>query len=177
MTAQSDEHPRRRASGAGFGPYTEWTDELIAELTQLWNTIGITGRPRWSGSEIAEKLGVTREAVIGKAWRLSLPARQTNVANSARMNGPQVLRRAPRPVREGRPPKQYCERVPAVASPPLATGAGCSLLELSNESCRWPHGDPVHGGFRFCGKPEADLAGGHPYCRFHRRMAYAGGGR
>lgn len=39
-----------------------------------------------------------------------------------------------------------------------------SLLELEENSCRWPVGEPRQKGFFFCGRPEADLAHGRPYC-------------
>jgi GcrA cell cycle regulator len=47
----------------------------------------------------------------------------------------------------------------------------CSLLDLTNETCRWPIGDPGETGFYFCGTPSADLAAGQPYCPCHMREA------
>jgi GcrA cell cycle regulator len=46
-------------------------------------------------------------------------------------------------------------------------------MELNDQSCRWPHGDPRGPGFFFCGSPEANFNGGVPYCRIHQAIAYA----
>jgi GcrA cell cycle regulator len=45
-----------------------WTDELVAELTRLW-TEGL------STAEIGRRLGLTKNAVVGKAHRLALAPR------------------------------------------------------------------------------------------------------
>lgn len=49
-----------------------WTNEIIGKLTTLWND----GK---TGSEIAEILGISRNAVIGKAHRLKLSGRQSPI--------------------------------------------------------------------------------------------------
>jgi len=44
-----------------------------------------------------------------------------------------------------------------------------TLLELTEETCRWPIGDPGSAEFFFCGGPSlASL----PYCAYHSRVAY-----
>ena len=47
-----------------------------------------------------------------------------------------------------------------------------TLLELTNNTCRWPHGQPGTERFFFCGALEADLEKGIPYCARHMRRAY-----
>jgi predicted ABC-type ATPase len=48
-------------------------------------------------------------------------------------------------------------------------GQGVSLLELTEDKCRWPIGDPVTSEFFFCGgKPVEGL----PYCAYHVGFAY-----
>jgi GcrA cell cycle regulator len=47
-----------------------------------------------------------------------------------------------------------------------------SLNDLTNESCRWPHGRPGAANFFFCGASGADLDSGRPYCAHHMRRAY-----
>jgi GcrA cell cycle regulator len=43
------------------------------------------------------------------------------------------------------------------------------LLELNEDTCRWPIGDPAGSDFYFCGgKPLTGL----PYCTHHSRVAY-----
>ena len=44
-----------------------------------------------------------------------------------------------------------------------------SLLQLSEETCKWPIGDPLTPDFYFCGQHSED---GKPYCDFHSRRAY-----
>ncbi|TPL40660.1 GcrA family cell cycle regulator [Mesorhizobium sp. B2-4-6] len=43
------------------------------------------------------------------------------------------------------------------------------LLELTDKTCRWPHGDPLAEGFGFCGNDSAETG---PYCRYHARLAF-----
>lgn len=52
---------------------SEWTDEAVEKLSQMWNIEGKTA------SECARELGAsfTRNAVIGKAHRLKFPKRRT----------------------------------------------------------------------------------------------------
>jgi GcrA cell cycle regulator len=44
-----------------------------------------------------------------------------------------------------------------------------NLLQLSEETCKWPIGDPLTPDFYFCGQHSND---GKPYCEFHSRRAY-----
>ena len=48
---------------------SNWSDDNIAELRRLWEE----GLPT---AEIGRRLGITKNAVIGKAWRLDLPPRR-----------------------------------------------------------------------------------------------------
>jgi len=49
-----------------MGVQSPWNDVIITALIQLWSE----GR---SGAEIARRLNVSRNSVIGKAHRLDLP--------------------------------------------------------------------------------------------------------
>ncbi len=53
----------------------EWTPERTAALMTLWNQ-GI------AASEIGRRLGVSKNAVIGKAFRLQLPKRRPTAAEA-----------------------------------------------------------------------------------------------
>ena len=46
-----------------------WNEDNIARLRELWGE----GLP---AAEIGRRLGITKNAVIGKAWRLDLPPRR-----------------------------------------------------------------------------------------------------
>jgi GcrA cell cycle regulator len=43
------------------------------------------------------------------------------------------------------------------------------LLELTENTCRWPIGDPGNPDFFFCG---GQTISSLPYCAFHARLAY-----
>ena len=44
-----------------------------------------------------------------------------------------------------------------------------TLLELTEDTCHWPVGDPGSSEFFFCG---GKALGGLPYCAHHSRVAY-----
>ena len=94
-----------------------WTDDRIAKLKKLWTEGLPTG-------EIGKRLGVSKNAVVGKAHRLSLKSR------------PSPIRKA---VKKAEPKK---EEVTVF-----------TLANLTSMTCRWPNGDPKEDNFHFCGKP------------------------
>lgn len=57
-----------------------WTDPLILELCRLWGE-------GCSTAEIGRRLGVSKNAVIGKAHRLNLPARPKAIIAERRQRG------------------------------------------------------------------------------------------
>jgi GcrA cell cycle regulator len=145
-----------------------WTNERIALLGKLWDE----GK---TADAIAVRLGGTsRSAVLGKIFRLRLRlARRVSTDQSL----PQPIG-APRPAfsqeisptRRRARPRRYKPRLPSRAPAPTR---GKTLLELTNESCRWPFGQPGTSKFHFCGAPGADLEQGKPYCERHARRAYS----
>ena len=135
-----------------------WTTERVAELKSAVNA-GL------SCAQIANVIGVSRNAVIGKINRLGL----------SRGRNPT----APRP-REGvltRRPKMLTQRLvlkALFASAPVAevvSAEPCSLLNLAPHKCRWPIDDVATVGFTFCGNTTLD---GMSYCVGHARIAYRG---
>jgi GcrA cell cycle regulator len=94
-----------------------WDDEKIGRLKKLWSEGLTTG-------EIGKRLGVSKNAVVGKAHRLGLKGR------------PSPIKRQPnKPVEPKKETRVF------------------TLTDLSAQTCRWPIGDPKHEDFRFCGKP------------------------
>jgi GcrA cell cycle regulator len=57
----------------------------------------------------------------------------------------------------------------------LPNGGFVTTLTLSNDTCRWPIGNPTEPDFHYCGE-RPDSTG--PYCDAHERKSYrAGKGR
>jgi len=139
-----------------------WTPERVEMLRKLWSE-GETA------AVIADRLGVmSRSAVLGKIFRLRLPMADAGVANQKgaatgepgeSIVGPARRRRSAARIRRAKPPVAKATQHK-------------TLLELTNTTCRWPHGRPGTEKFFFCGAPEADLEQGIPYCARHMRRAY-----
>jgi GcrA cell cycle regulator len=139
----------------------EWSPERIAELTKLWNDGLAT-------SEIGKRLGISKNAVVGKAHRLHLSARPSPIR---RVMMRSALPRPPRPIAEPRAvaaPAEARSPSPVAAATP-APAQPERVVELSNQTCKWPIGHPNEAGFHFCG--ERAIVG-KPYCQAHTSIAY-----
>ncbi|WP_040489429.1 GcrA family cell cycle regulator [Fulvimarina pelagi] len=44
-----------------------------------------------------------------------------------------------------------------------------TLVQLTERTCKWPVGDPMHDDFHFCGNSSRDSS---PYCEFHAKLAF-----
>jgi len=146
-----------------------WTTERI-ELLKSSFEAGLTCR------EIAERIGVSRNAVIGKITRLDLkrekaigPGRKDAAREPGRRGGLRLRRQLLKPVAVDR-----ARDLEAEPETPTPNGQSCSLFELSAETCRWPISTPGAADFCFCGHPPVD---GLPYCPGHSRLAYRVGAR
>jgi GcrA cell cycle regulator len=150
-----------------------WTDERVELLKKLWSD-GL------SASQIAGELGgITRNAVIGKVHRLGLSGRakapSSSVPRQRKPRAPSTMFRAPRPMMRGatalamQPAYDYSpEPEPELIENIIPIGQRCQLVELTDDKCRWPIGDPGQADFFFCGgKPSSG-----PYCAYHSRIAY-----
>src|ERR1700735_1433180 len=114
-------------------PDNTWTTERI-ELLKGHFAAGLSCR------EIADDIGVSRNAVIGKLSRLNLtrekagaaqrPAR-TDAANGPR---PRSVPRLQYPLRQ----KLHAEPQAAANDQQIHNAHRCSLLDLSEESWPWP---------------------------------------
>jgi GcrA cell cycle regulator len=124
-----------------------WTDQHIERLARLWAA-------GWSAGWIASEFGVTRNTIIGKAWRLKLPKRPTRL-KMARGQA-QAAPKWPRP-RKPRP-------LPPEAAP-LPVELMIPFERLQSHSCRYPHGNAPP--FLFCGARRAEPSW---YCAEHRDL-------
>jgi len=146
----------------------DWTEEAIATLRQLW-------AEGHSTAEIGRRMGISKNAVVGKAHRLNLPARPSPIRRPAgQAPAARAPRLAPRPglprplpilpvVRAAAADRQ--EHRPAQITPQARTAP----LRVGHATCCWPIGEPGKPGFRFCGAPAMP---GKPYCEEHAAIAY-----
>ncbi len=147
-----------------------WTDERVELLKKLWSD-GL------SASQIAGELGgITRNAVIGKVHRLGLSGRAKSPSSSApRVRKPRShMMRVSRPSLRGNSALALAYDLEPMPEPELIDniipmGQRRTILELTEDTCRWPIGDPGEPEFHFCGRKKC---GTLPYCEHHARMAY-----
>lgn len=132
-----------------------WPEEQIERL-KTYHAEGITF------TQIGMLLGCGRNASIGKAYRLGLKRQQGVVAKV-------------RPAPHQRRVKLHYVPVRLVPQPPPApmklsepAPLNVPLLELTNTTCKWPHGDEAP--FLFCGHL---TFGFQTYCPFHTRRSVA----
>ena len=142
----------------------EWTEETIAQLRLLW----LEGH---STAEIGRRMGVTKNAVVGKAHRLKLSSRPSPIRRD-RTNDPVRPRPIPRAQRTAPEPRVQVDIVPAkpamaIARPTLRSVPAVSYGRVS--PCCWPIGEPGTRTFRFC---DADTLPAKPYCSEHAQLAY-----
>jgi len=168
-----------------------WTDDRVGALKQLVED-GLTA------TEIGNKLGIGRGAVIGKLARLGIPLAGAWTVPLAPRLKPPPKQREPKPllsptdalpahmrpaarrtlIRPGRN-RIYGGEIDVVEVPeardlpPDESAFACSILELTDERCHWPMGTPGADDFRYCG---ADAIEGRPYCTRHHRLAHKSNG-
>ncbi len=126
----------------------EWTPERIKVLIALWEE----GLPT---SEIGRRLGVTKNAVVGKVHRLGLKKRQSPIRQTVATGA------------QPKKPKKIAPPAPMAPMPP--SGEIVRLEELTATMCCWPEGEPGTPEFHFCGKPAVP---DKPYCEEHCARAY-----
>ena len=135
-----------------------WTPNKVKKLKELW------GKGNTAG-QIASIIGeVTRNAVIGKAYRLKLTER-TFPKNIHFKQTPRNLENAPQPERKTRRSQFKSLLLDKNFEPENPK----SLEELNDEICRWPIGHPNEPDFYFCGrKSMKDFS----YCKLHVLYAF-----
>lgn len=162
----------------------QWPAAKIDLLRELWP------QEELSVTIIARRLGMTRNAVVGKRRRLGLPERITGFPTQEAARDPTprkrkhtatgqgrrkgadgglqqaVTRRRAKP--DWRDPEFRCDAATDLL--PDQSDCAVSLLELGEirvEHCRWPLGQ--HPQVTFCG---ANPFPGMPYCGRHCAIAY-----
>eukprot|EP01037_Dinobryon_pediforme_P005260 gene5260-5313_t len=151
----------------------DWNDEAIARLRALWDE-------GHSTAEIGRRMSVSKNAVVGKAHRLNLPARPSPIRRDA--GGPSTRAATPKrvtgptlpPLPAAEPIREMAVVAPApepVARPPERAPVLRQVQPSRSRTitCCWPIGEPGTKSFRFC---DADATPNKPYCTEHAQLAY-----
>jgi GcrA cell cycle regulator len=126
-----------------------WTAKKEKTLRELWPLAD------FSCQMIAEKLGLTDNAVIGKARRLGLGPKPTE----AKVKKPKAPRCS------ARLKKRAFKPLPQTQPPAHETK---TLLTIAPSECRYPTHE-VDGVFHFCAQP---VLANKPYCAQHCETVY-----
>ncbi len=147
-----------------------WTDEKVEKLKKLWKK-GLTT------VEIGKALGISKNAVVGKAHRLQLESRPSPIkkAGEPKVEKPQVKIEVKKEVAKKEtvetPVKTPEAKVKKVVLKNNTAEKFVTLMDVTATSCRWPIGDPNEPDFHFCDKEAIE---GKPYCLEHCAQAYVG---
>jgi len=170
----------------------DWTAEAIETLKALW-------AEGHSTAEIGRRMNISKNAVVGKAHRLNLPARPSPIrreaaagaqaapamaAPAATATVPETVeapapRPAPAPALSTLPPATQpiapaaSLAAPRPPAPPRRAAPPTAVVRpfqrVGGRSCCWPIGEPGTPEFRFC---TAEAINGKPYCPEHAAVAY-----
>jgi GcrA cell cycle regulator len=144
----------------------DWNDDTVAKLRQLWDE-------GHSTAEIGRHLGVSKNAVVGKAHRLDLPSREPPIKRTGLGTPPPRPRRLSVPKLADIMPLQACTPAAAIRPDSMPTKGPAperrTRSPVGRAPCCWPLGDPGTASFRFCGHMALI---GKPYCEEHCRVAY-----
>ena len=120
-----------------------WDEDKLNKLRKLWDS----GLPI---TKIGNEIGVSRNAIAGKAHRMGLPKRNSPISKSG-------------------DPRKNQKSNNLENSKALPLKIMLRDVEWSRNRCCWPIGDPKLPGFSFCG---TSIFPGRPYCEEHSNLAY-----
>ncbi len=130
----------------------------MASISAFWSIPGnverlmeLVAEKKYTGTEIARIMGITRNMCLGKAHRMRLQMLAPDNPYSKARSRPTKPRSQPLP-----------KPLPAPADEPEFLGL--EIMELSDATCRYPKGDSAP--FSYCGRATEH----GPYCRFHGQV-------
>lgn len=149
-----------------------WTDKDIEHLRKYW-------AEGHSTAEIGRLIGKSKNAVVGKAHRLSLPSRPSPIKKSAVAPKPVEQPKASETVVDPLTVEVQAASVVEASPKPEAKSTEVPIalqrapLQMKTRAkdplCQWPYGHPDDPDFRFCLR---EAAPGKPYCAEHCSIAY-----
>lgn len=171
-----------------------WTKERVALLVDLW----MSGKS--ASIVAKEIGNISRNAVIGKVHRLGISNRTSikKLAQSNKLkkvSSDKIKVKLSKIQRTSKKFTENCQHKEQLIKNRVSNGKinqlprgynrqivlehdpnatiqfkKLSLLELKENNCRWPSGDPKDNNFHFCGCP---TEGNNPYCSYHSKIAYS----
>lgn len=168
-----------------------WDEESIKLLQKLWEK-GL------STTEIAKKLNISKNSVVGKVHRLCLKARPSPIKKKddakpseqvQNMNADEqkeediiqdeigetsaqnevIVTEGKSKQKETVRDDEKCKNKTEKKCAGKKSVKNIKLIELDSHTCRWPIGDPRDEDFCFCGKK---VRAGQTYCDEHSQIAY-----
>jgi hypothetical protein len=133
-----------------------WTEARVTSLRQFIVE-------KYSASQAAFELGISRNAAIGKAARLGLNFESQHAKNMYRADRPRV-RDADRPVQVRRVPTKVAPLPPMAPEP---NARNLTLMELQSDECHYIV--TADSPFLYCGHP---IQKGYAYCEHHKRIVW-----
>ena len=133
-----------------------WSTDLFERLTKLW----AEGK---SAREIGDTLGISKNAVIGKAHRLGLERRRSPIKGAVQKGEKQPNKN---------PAHVKIQQLMLTPRAPTPYAGPNKLDQLALDQCRYT--SSTTKPFIFCAK-RIEVAG--PYCNEHRAVCYVGHGK
>lgn len=173
-----------------------WTEERVELLKKLWNeglsasqvaaqlggvsrnaVIGKVHRLKLSGRGKTTTAAARSKKVNTTPAAAAAPRPATSTTNNNRPQATTTIRNATVTKTVGATALQMEYVADAVSETVVQTQSDVvvpisrrlNLLQLSERTCKWPIGDPMHDDFHFCGHEAGDSS---PYCTYHAKLAF-----
>ena len=138
----------------------KWSLEKEEKLRLLW-------KKGHSGSQIAQILGngVSRNSVLGKAFRLNLEARSVSRRSTSKGNTEKENTQEVKTQKLGRKARFKALLLDKNFEPENPT----KLENLTDDLCKWPLGEKMEPASFFCGRKSLEK---FSYCHLHMLWAF-----